>query len=288
MGRLDGDYVMLMPIGQFAKASRLSVKSLRNYDESGLLPAQHVDLQSGYRYYAVTQLARADAIRSLRMVDMPLAQIAETLDGEEPERSLMSHLESLQQQRDELNRQAQELQRRIDLKEYVMTQEISIKTHPAQTVAWWRTPTTYSAVFTHIPDGFGRVMTFLAEENVHPVGAPFTVFHQAPDGDSDGDVAMSVPIAASFEPSGDSFPDGISINEIPEGPTASVMHQGSYANMGESYATLVAWITEHGHTIAGPAREVYMNSPADADEADLLTEIFFPISDDGATEGSVA
>jgi len=66
-----------MPIGRFAKASRLSVKSLRNYDESGLLPAVHVDSQSGYRYYAVTQLARADAIRSLRTVGMPLAEIAE-------------------------------------------------------------------------------------------------------------------------------------------------------------------------------------------------------------------
>lgn len=61
-----------MPIGRFAKASRLSVKSLRNYDESGLLPAAFVDPQSGYRYYRLEQLARADAIRSLRMVDMPL------------------------------------------------------------------------------------------------------------------------------------------------------------------------------------------------------------------------
>lgn len=39
-----------MPIGRFAKASRLSMKSLRNYDESGLLPAAFVDPQSGYRY----------------------------------------------------------------------------------------------------------------------------------------------------------------------------------------------------------------------------------------------
>ena len=269
---------MLMPIGQFAKASRLTVKSLRNYDESGLLPAAHVDPQSGYRYYAVTQLARADAVRSLRMVDMPLAMIAETLDGEDPERSLMSHLESLQQQRDEIDRQAQELQRRIDLKEYVMTAEVTVQSHPAMTVASWRTATTYAEVFEHIPEGFGRVMTFLGEAGALPAGAPFTLFHQAPDGDNDGDIAMCVPVAGDLD--GDEA-SAIEMLDLQATATASITHQGSYANMGESYATVVSWIAEHGHTIAGPAREVYLNSPAEVAEADLLTEILFPIDADG-------
>jgi len=46
MGRLQSDSMMLMPIGHF---SRLSVKSLRNYDTAGLLPAAFVDPASGYR-----------------------------------------------------------------------------------------------------------------------------------------------------------------------------------------------------------------------------------------------
>lgn len=263
-----------MPIGRFARASRLSVKSLRNYDESGLLSAAHIDPQSGYRYYEITQLARADAIRSLRMVGMPLAMIAETLDGASPERSLMAHLESLEQQRDELNRQAQELQRRIDLKEYLMSSEVTIKSHPAQTVAAWRTPTTHTDIFGHIPEGFGRVMTFLAEESIDPTGPPFTLFYQAPDGDTDGDIAMSVPIASAFDVAADGE---IDIVEVPAGQTASVVHTGSYANMGESYATVVAWIHEHGHAIVGPGREVYLNSPTEVSEAELMTEILFPI-----------
>lgn len=266
-----------MPIGRFAKASRLSVKSLRNYDESGLLPAVHVDSQSGYRYYAVTQLARADAIRSLRMVGMPLALIAETLDGEEPERSLMSHLETLEQQRDELNRQALELQRRIDLKEYIMTLDITITTQPALTVATWRTITTYSDIFEHIPEGFGRVMTVLGQLDIAPAGIPFTIFHLAPDGDTEGDIATAVPIQETFDPD-----SGVECIQLPATPTASVTHSGSYANMGGSYATLVTWIQEHGHSIAGPAREIYLNSPAEVDEAELRTEIHFPIDTDGA------
>jgi len=269
-----------MPIGRFAKASRLSVKSLRNYDESGLLPANHVDPQSGYRYYAITQLARADAIRSLRMVGMPLAAIAATLDGDDSEQTLMSHLETLEQQRDELNRQALELQRRINLKEYIMTTDVHVTQHPAQTVVTWRTNTTYSEIFTHIPEGFGRVMQHLTDANITPVGAPFTLFYQAPDGDTPGDIAMSVPVDAAHVSSTDGDDTaGIARIEIPAGPTASITHKGSYASMGESYATVVTWITEHGHSIVGPAREIYLNSPADVDEDGLLTEIHFPISD---------
>ena len=51
--------------------------------------------------------------------------------------------------------------------------------------------------------------------------------------------------------------------------------------MGESYATVSAWIHERGHRIVGPTREVYLNSPGDVAEADLLTEILFPIDADG-------
>ena len=241
------------------------------------MPAAHVDAQSGYRYYEVTQLARADAIRSLRMVGMPLAAIAKTLDGEDPERSLMSHLETLEQQRDELNRQAQELQRRINLKEYVMNTEVTVKTQPAQTVAAWRTATTYSEIFSHIPEGFGNVMAHLAEENVDPAGIPFTLYYAAPDGDTEGDIAMAVPVAAAFESQNES---DVEVLELPEGPVAALTHHGSYENMGESYATLVTWISEHGHNIVGPAREVYFNSPHEVSEAELRTEITFPIDTD--------
>lgn len=155
-----------------------------------------------------------------------------------------------------------------------MSNEIAIQQNAAQTVATWRTTTTYEQVFTHIPEGFERVMAHLGANGVDPVGAPFTMFHQAPDAETEGDIAMAVPVAAPFI--GTTETD-IEIVELPAGATASLMHQGSYTSLGQSYASLVSWITEHGHQIEGPAREIYMNSPADVAEADLLTQIVFPI-----------
>jgi effector-binding domain-containing protein len=50
--------------------------------------------------------------------------------------------------------------------------------------------------------------------------------------------------------------------------------------MGDTYASVGAWIHEHGHSPVGPGREIYMNNPGDVDEEDLLTEIQWPIDAD--------
>ncbi|MEU0840585.1 MerR family transcriptional regulator [Streptomyces sp. NPDC005962] len=65
----------LLTIGAFAKASRLSPKALRLYDELGLLPPARVDPHSGYRLYDPAQLERARLVAWLRRLGMPLARI---------------------------------------------------------------------------------------------------------------------------------------------------------------------------------------------------------------------
>ncbi|MET8032495.1 MerR family transcriptional regulator [Streptomyces sp. NPDC005345] len=65
----------LLTIGAFAKASRLSPKALRLYDELGLLRPAHVDPVTGYRLYAPDQLDLARLVAWLRRLGMPLARI---------------------------------------------------------------------------------------------------------------------------------------------------------------------------------------------------------------------
>ncbi|MFJ5259577.1 MerR family transcriptional regulator [Streptomyces sp. NPDC088387] len=67
----------MLTIGAFAKASRLSPKALRLYDELDLLRPAHVDPDTGYRYYAHAQLERARLVAWLRRLGMPLARIRE-------------------------------------------------------------------------------------------------------------------------------------------------------------------------------------------------------------------
>lgn len=71
----------LLTIGDFARASGLTPKALRLYDDLGLLRPAEVDPASGYRRYAPWQLGRARLVATLRLVGMPLARIEEVVDA---------------------------------------------------------------------------------------------------------------------------------------------------------------------------------------------------------------
>jgi DNA-binding transcriptional MerR regulator len=64
-----------MSIGEFARATRLSPKALRLYDELGLLLPARVDASSGYRDDEETQLPTARLVVALRQLDVPLPRI---------------------------------------------------------------------------------------------------------------------------------------------------------------------------------------------------------------------
>ena len=64
-----------LAIGDFSRATHLSVKMLRHYHEIGLLEPADVDPDTGYRRYATAQIGTAQVIRRFRDLDMPLEEI---------------------------------------------------------------------------------------------------------------------------------------------------------------------------------------------------------------------
>jgi protein phosphatase len=73
--RYEEGAVELMTSGAFARASGLSRKALRLYDELGLLRPAQVDPVSQYRRYDPAQLEQARLVAWLRRLGMPLASI---------------------------------------------------------------------------------------------------------------------------------------------------------------------------------------------------------------------
>jgi PPM family protein phosphatase len=69
--------VELMSSGEFARASGLSRKALRLYDELDLIRPAAVDPGSQYRFYDPAQLEQARLVAWLRRLGMPLASIRE-------------------------------------------------------------------------------------------------------------------------------------------------------------------------------------------------------------------
>jgi len=74
----------MLNIGDFARLGQVSPRTLRHYDDLGLLRPERVDASNGYRSYSVGQLARLHRIVALRDLGFGLEEIGELLLDESP------------------------------------------------------------------------------------------------------------------------------------------------------------------------------------------------------------
>jgi len=78
-------------IGELARATGLTVRTLHHYDEIGLLvPSERT--QAGYRLYGEQDVRRLYEIRALRDLGIPLSEIPDALDGDVRD-TIARHLE---------------------------------------------------------------------------------------------------------------------------------------------------------------------------------------------------
>ena len=66
-------------IGDFSRIARVSARLLRFYDELGLFVPAHADEQTGYRFYAIEQLAELNRILVLKELGFNLDQVRDIL-----------------------------------------------------------------------------------------------------------------------------------------------------------------------------------------------------------------
>jgi DNA-binding transcriptional MerR regulator len=101
-------------IQQIAKLAGTTSRTLRHYDDIGLLPPSSVG-HNGYRYYDEASLVRLQRILLLRELGLGLPQIAEVLERETSEaHALEMHLAWLRQEKDRLARQIASVEKTID------------------------------------------------------------------------------------------------------------------------------------------------------------------------------
>lgn len=100
-----------MQIKTFARQANLSPKTIRYYEEIGLLPPPK-RLANGYRDYAESDVARARFVAGARSLDFSLDDIQEILDlRDRREAPCRVVLDLLAEKADEISRRIAELQR---------------------------------------------------------------------------------------------------------------------------------------------------------------------------------
>lgn len=101
-------------VQQIAKLAGTTGRTLRHYDDIGLLKPSRTD-HNGYRYYGAESLVRLQRILLLRDLGLGLPAIADVLAGQaDAEYALGRHLEWLQQEQDRLGRQIASVRHTIE------------------------------------------------------------------------------------------------------------------------------------------------------------------------------
>lgn len=62
-------------IGEFSKIAKVSIDTIRHYEDVGILLPHFVDEETGYRYYSVQELQRLKYIRKFVNVGFTLKEI---------------------------------------------------------------------------------------------------------------------------------------------------------------------------------------------------------------------
>ena len=73
----------MLSIGEFSNICKVSTKTLRYYDEIGLLKPSEINPENGYRYYAIEQLERMLFINRLKSYSFSLDEIKEFMQSDE-------------------------------------------------------------------------------------------------------------------------------------------------------------------------------------------------------------
>lgn len=70
-------YRTKLKIGEFSQMMQVTVKTLRYYEQKGLLIPNEVDEWTGYRYYTIEQMQKLNNIRNLQQLGFSLDEIKE-------------------------------------------------------------------------------------------------------------------------------------------------------------------------------------------------------------------
>ncbi|WP_278260673.1 MerR family transcriptional regulator [Nocardia sp. AG03] len=266
-------------IGEFARLTHLSVKTLRYYHEIELLEPVAVDAGTGYRKYSTEQVERAHLIRRLRDLDMPLPQIRAVLAATDPaERdvTLRAHLARMEA---ELRRTQDVIASlRALLTEPPPPLRVDYRMEPAFTALTRTERVEHHAIGPWCDVVFEQLYTSLLALGVTPGGVAGATYSTEFFTDDIGSVTAYVPIPPDTELV---VPEGMEVTGFPALRFAIAVHTGAFEDFDRTYGALGSHVAEHATALPdAPVRERYLVGPdLTENPADYITEVCWPITE---------
>jgi DNA-binding transcriptional MerR regulator len=263
-----------LTVGDFSRATHLSIKTLRHYHQVGLLEPATVNPDTGYRYYSAGQVPTAQVIRRLRDLEMPVADVKAVLAAPDaPARNTLiaAHLSRLEAELAQTRAVVESLRHllqppdgptAIEHRSVPATAAAAIASvvDRADILAWWQ-------------GALGELRATLRAQGLQATGPGGGLFASELFQTDRGQATVFIPVPGRVRPIG-----RVTSLVIPAAELAIIGHHGSLADADLSYAKLGSYAITHEISIDGPLREYYLRGAADTpDEAEWRTEIGWPI-----------
>jgi DNA-binding transcriptional MerR regulator/effector-binding domain-containing protein len=279
----------MLSIGEFARLGGVSVRTLRHYDEIGLLHPATVDPETGYRGYSADQLGRLNRIVALKELGLSLTQARRLLDGitvEELQGMLMLRRAQLEHELEDHRNQLLGIEARLRYiaREGAMpADDIIVKKIPAMGVVAiaGRAPAFGPANIVPVVNRSRELFDQLGIQDLVKEAGPLMIFYEQDHG---GDVTVYLALPVAEQPA--ELPAPARYLVLPEIEAAATVRSGRAASIFPVvYHDLARWAEEHGFPISPPGREIWVHEiddPADADQQ--VFEVQLPFR--RPTEGS--
>jgi DNA-binding transcriptional MerR regulator len=272
----------MFSIGEFARLGGVSVRTLRHYDEIGLLRPARVDPDTGYRGYSARQLGQLNRIVALKELGLSLTQARRLLDGttvEELRGMLILRRAQLEHELDQHKNQLLGVEARLRFiaREGAMpADDIVAKTIPAMgvVVLAGQAPAIGAENIVPVVNRLAGQFDQLGIHDRVKEAGPRLIFY---DYGENITVHLALPVA---EPPGE-LPAPAEYRVLPEIEAATTVRSGPAASIFPMvYQDLVRWIDESGYRAdPGSGREVWVNEVDDtADVAQQVFEIQVPFT----------
>lgn len=246
---------MQYSIGDFSAISRLSITTLRYYHECGLLKPTYIDNDTGYRYYAESSLERAEIINKLKNMDFTLKEIKEILDNCEDDadlvESMINKYDAIQKKITNYNKIAKKLDAFIKANQEdgkrlpSNNKAIITKTIKESFVASIR----FRGTYQQVPHCFDYLYSCCF---THLSGPHFSMYYDRDFKEVDADIECCVPIRSPIKNA------AVKCKQVGGGKALTIIHNGPYEFLGESYKVLIDYTNQNGIDFLSPVREIYI------------------------------
>ena len=271
-------------IGEFAQIAQVSTRQLRFYDQIGLLHAEHTDQQTGYRYYAIGQLQRLNAILALKDLGLTLEQIGALLeDALSPEafRGMLLLKRAETEQSIQADKQRlRHIESRIaiiDGWDGRSNYDVVTKSLPSQSIL----ATNQRVATLDEANGLVAAVAEVLQARLRPSnrGNLIVVASNDPESDwMDLTIGHLLPRIRERAVSAGGFTFSPQI--LPAVPkAATLVRRGTNPESHSAFGAIGMWIEANGCSIAGPSREIFLEpvlGPPGFEKA--LVEIQFPLA----------